>query len=403
MNSHWENIINNADFAFQPIVHPCTGVTYAVEALIRNIDPFLFPSIDSLFDKAFNEKILFSLDLALREKAIKKFTQITWHDRIKLFYNYDPRMFMMPDYKIGETEKILEKYKIPGDKICFELSEKYRFNMDQLNILVRTTKQRGLKIALDDFGTGFSGLEVLYNSNPDFIKFDRFLISGIDESARKKAICKNLINIAKIFGAVVIAEGIETKEELFICRELGFDLVQGFFIEKPVLQIEDMDYVNRNIADNKKNERNFFRKNISIKKYIEKPSVIYNFENTDKIISLFKDEPDLRVIPVLDSNDYPVGIITDRSVREYIYTPCGYSLFLNKSIDAPIEKFMDNSPVADINSTEEDLVSLFLCEYDCSGIIITWNLEYYGFIPASEIIMLMSKSNHIKTYQRAVI
>ena len=114
-------------------------------------------------------------------------------------------------------------------------------------------------------------------------------------------------------------------------------------------------------------------------------------------------EPDLRVIPVLDSNDYPVGIVTDRSVREYIYSPCGYSLFLNKSIDAPIEKFMESSLIADINSTENDLVNLFLCEYDCSGIIITWNLEYYGFIPASEIIHLMSKSNHINTYQKAVI
>lgn len=403
MEINWQYIIDNADFAFQPIVHPVTGVTFAVEALIRNIDVEIFPSIDSLFDKAYDEQVLFTVDLALREKAVQKFTELQWHNRIKLFYNYDPRMFLMPDYRSGETEKILYKYNIPGDKICFELSEKYRFHMDHLNSLVKTTKQRGFKIALDDFGTGFSGLEVLYNSNPDFIKFDRFLIAEINESARKRAVCRNLISISKIFGAAVIAEGIETEEELYICREMGFDLVQGFFIQKPSIDIEDFDYINKRITDIKINERRFFRKNISIKNYLEKPAIIYNFENTDKIVSLFKDEPDLRVLPVLDSNDYPVGIITDRSVREYIYSPCGYSLFMNKSIDAPIEKFMVSAPVAEISTTEEDLINLFLCEYDCPGIIITWNLEYYGFIPATEIIRLMGKTSRSVAPRRAVI
>jgi len=403
MKTDWSTVVEEADFAFQSIVHPGTGVTFAVEALIRNIDKKLFPTIDSLFDKAFEEDVLFTIDIALREKAISKFTTIPWHERTKLFYNYDPRILKMPDYRTGETEKILKKYNLYEDRICYELSEKHRFNSSDLNLLVTKAKRRGLKIALDDFGTGFSGLELLYNSNPDFIKFDRFLISSIDKSAKKKSICRNLINIAKIFGAIVIAEGVETEEELYICNELGFDLVQGYYLNKPCLDVNNLEYINLKAVDSGQYWDKGFRKKYMLKKHIEKPLIIYSFESTDKILSAFKKDPELRVIPVLDSNEYPIGVITDRKIREYIYSPCGYSLFLNKSIDAPIERFLMKPPIAEIDSSIEHIIELFLREYDCPGVIITWNLEYYGFISASEIIELINQNSAISADYRAAI
>jgi EAL domain-containing protein (putative c-di-GMP-specific phosphodiesterase class I) len=391
MNTDWSSVVDEADFAFQSIVHPGTGVTFAVEALIRNIDKKIFPTIDSLFDTAFEDKVLFSIDIALREKAISKFSTIPWHERIKLFYNYDPRIFMMPDYRTGETEKILEKYNLTGDRLCFEISEKHRFNPDNLNSFVNISKNRGFKIALDDFGTGFSGLELLYHSNPDYIKFERFLISDIDRSTKKRSVCKNLIKIAKTFGAVVIAEGVETEEEFFICAELGFDLIQGYYTGRPLTSVEDLEYINIKAGGIYNLSRNEIQKKNQIKKYIEKPPILYNFENTDNILRLFRNDPGLRAIPVLDTNEYPVGLITDRKVREYTYSQFGYSLLINRSIDVPLEKFIIYPPVADINSPLDQIVDLFFRDYDSPGIIITWNMEYYGFIPASEIVAIIGK------------
>lgn len=394
MNEYWQKQIDKTDFAFQPIIHPATGVTFAVEALIRNIDSSEFDSIDNFFDKACEEEKLFSLDIALREKAVRKFITIPWHDRIRLFYNYDPRIFLMPDYRSGETERILDKYNLTGDRICFEISEKHRFNPDNLNSFVNISKKRGFKIALDDFGTGFSGLELLYHSNPDYIKFERFSISEIDRSTKKRSVCRNLIKIAKTFGAVVIAEGVETEDEFFICAELGFDLVQGYYTGKPSTSVELLEYINGKSGHIYNLNRNEINKKNQIKRYIEKPPILYNFENTDNVLRLFRNDPGLRVIPVLDTNEYPIGLITDRKIREYIYSQFGYSILINKSIDVPLEKFIIYPPVADINSSLEHIVELFLKDYDSPGIIVTWNMEYYGFIPAAEIVAIMGKNRN---------
>jgi len=103
----------------------------------------------------------------------------------------------------------------------------------------------------------------------------------------------------------------------------------------------------------------------------------------------------LRAIPVLDADEYPIGLITDRKIREYIYSQFGYSLLTNRSIDVPLEKFIVYTPIADINSPVEQIVDLFLRDYDSPGIIITWNMEYYGFIPAAEIVAIMGKKRYI--------
>lgn len=87
----WTQIIEKLDYAFQPIIYSHSGKIYAVEALIRNvqnIDGLNY--IDDLFNLAFNDDFLYELDLQLREKAIKKFSQIKL-DNLKLFYNLDNR------------------------------------------------------------------------------------------------------------------------------------------------------------------------------------------------------------------------------------------------------------------------------------------------------------------------
>lgn len=102
-NEKWQKLIEVADFAFQPIVNIYTGKLYAVEALIRNYEGAGFTTIDSIFDTAFSEKTLYPLDVHLREKAIHKFSQLPFAKNIKLFFNLDNRITMMPDFKSGYT------------------------------------------------------------------------------------------------------------------------------------------------------------------------------------------------------------------------------------------------------------------------------------------------------------
>ena len=88
LNEKWLEIIDKIDFAFQPIVDIVNGDIYAYESLLREYEDAGFDSIDDFFDTAFKEKVLFSIDLKLREKALIKFKKLyDKNNKIKLFYN----------------------------------------------------------------------------------------------------------------------------------------------------------------------------------------------------------------------------------------------------------------------------------------------------------------------------
>ena len=162
---NWNQIIDKLDYAFQPIIHSHTGKLYAVEALIRNVQNISgLNAIDDLFNMAFNDDYLYELDLQLREKAIKKFSNIKIED-LKLFYNLDNRIIYNKTFSYGNTSKILKKYKLNKSVICFELSEKgTAIEQNALSTMIQRYKEEGFSIAIDDFGIGVSGLKLLYFS-----------------------------------------------------------------------------------------------------------------------------------------------------------------------------------------------------------------------------------------------
>ncbi len=249
----WENILHKIDFAFQPIVNPITGVTYAVESLLRGYERAGFKSIEELFDTAYSDSVLSTVDYTLKKKAIAKFKKFPFYNEIKLFYNYDPRVFECNNYSFNPIERIIKDENIQADNICLELSEKHKFDFSKLNQLLIKTREHSLQIALDDFGSGFSGLELFFNTEPEIIKFDKFLISGIDYTVKKHIFTSQLLDLAKKQGAIVIAEGVETEEEYLTCKEIGFDLVQGYFIQRPTCIIEEINLFDTNdfISSNK--------------------------------------------------------------------------------------------------------------------------------------------------------
>ena len=160
---NWNEIIEKLDYAFQPIIYFHTGKIYAVEALVRGVqDVDGLNCIDDLFDKAFNDDFLYELDLQLREKAISKFSDIDI-ENLKLFYNLDNRIIYNKKYSQGNTAKILNKYKLDKNRICFELSEKgTAIEQNAFSSMIQKYKESGYSIAIDDFGIGVSGLKLLY-------------------------------------------------------------------------------------------------------------------------------------------------------------------------------------------------------------------------------------------------
>ncbi len=242
LDKTWLHIIDSIDFAFQPIVDINSGEAVAYEALLRNYKEVGFDSIDSFFDAAYEEKVLHSVDLKLRKKVLKKITTSQIYNKnIKIFYNLDNRIIEMANYKEGQTSKILDKLNIDKNALTFEISEKHKFrSFIEAQTIFNLYQEQGYQIALDDFGTGFSGLKLLYYLNPNHIKIDRFFITDIFKDKKKKLFLKNIINIAKSINSTIIAEGIETKEELEMCLEIGCNSVQGYYIQRPTILMNEL-------------------------------------------------------------------------------------------------------------------------------------------------------------------
>jgi len=98
-------------------------------------------------------------------------------------------------------------------------------------VLIRTRKS-GFKFAIDDFGSGFSNFELLYYSEPDYLKLDKFLIRDINKDLKKASLTASIIKLAKSLGVIVVAEGVETEAEYFYLKSLDVDLYSGLFYTK---------------------------------------------------------------------------------------------------------------------------------------------------------------------------
>ncbi len=230
------------DFAFQPIVDIETQEIYAVEALLRNVEKLGYSSIHQFFDTAYSHGLLYALDLILREKAVKKFTQLENYGAIKLFYNLDNRLLEMKDYASGNTEAILKEFDLDKSTLCFEISERHEVIKERNEILhlLEHYKKEGFCLAIDDFGVGFSGFKLLYEFTPDVIKIDRFFLNGICEDRKKRIIVEHIIHLARELGVKIIVEGIERQSELDVCRALGCQFAQGYLIQRPSCNLDDI-------------------------------------------------------------------------------------------------------------------------------------------------------------------
>ncbi|HEY5525576.1 MAG TPA: EAL domain-containing protein, partial [Clostridium sp.] len=207
-----------------------------VEALARwnckqlgFVSPVVFiPVIDKAnmtarFSKMIIEKVL--RDYPALEKKFEK--------GITVSINISPLFFFAKDF----TDTIITAVKNSGinpNKIILEITEDIFIN-DFITIqkIIAELKRFGLKISLDDFGTGYSSLTYVKDIDFDEIKVDKSFIQGLLTDERVFSLLKAIDQIAKAYNYSVVAEGVETKEQLDMVSEAGFGIIQGFIYSKP--------------------------------------------------------------------------------------------------------------------------------------------------------------------------
>ena len=393
----WLNNLKILDIAFQPILNIHTGEIFAVESLLRNFQEIGFKSIFALFDKVYEEGLLYSFDIALREKALIKFSTISNYENIKLFYNLDNRLLEMTNFTHGSTNKILKNLGIKKENICFEISERHEISGEgNLENILNHYQNENFCIAIDDFGVGYSGYKLLYDSTPNIIKIDRFFLQDIESNLKKKLLVTSITHLAIQLGVKVIAEGVETKEELLTCKEIGCHMVQGYLVQKPTKNSDEILQKYAHIEVMVNSDKRNKKKSSKLENYLDKPGPLHIDTKMQLVIEYFKKNSTSDVIPVVNSFNEPMGILQEKQIKEFLYSPYGMSLLLN---DGPNKSKLKNlikyCGFADISSSISTLVELFSNNADSIGIIITKNSKYYGFMSARAIISIMNEENLI--------
>lgn len=122
----------------------------------------------------------------------------------------------------------------PLDQIIFEVTEGQQIlEPEKLLAIFRYYRGRGSATAIDDFGAGYAGLTLLANFQPNLIKIDIMLVRDIDKDQVKQAVVKGIILTKQLLGIQIIAEGVETAEEIKWFMSHGIFLMQGFYFARP--------------------------------------------------------------------------------------------------------------------------------------------------------------------------
>ena len=395
LNKKWDKIIAKLDFAFQPIVNVKSGKLYAVEALLREYNEAGgFYSIFNLFDEAYHDGVLYQLDLELRELAVKKFATIKL-DNIQLFYNIDNRLTYMPDLTYGNTTALLEKYGFDKRVLCFELSERGTIQDPRsVTNLVNRYKKEGFDIAVDDFGTGISGLQLLYYAEANFIKLDRFFINDIQCDTKKRLFCSSIINMAHIMGMKVIAEGLEKEEEYFTCKDIGVDLIQGYIIQKPKLDVSKIKPRYQEVNDMFINDKRNYQSNTIDKEKVEYiEPILYNTSLHDLFI-YFKEHPINIFVPIVDSIGQLYGVIYEKDIKKISYSQYGVSLAKNDKNKSKLKKFIKPAISSEITWGVDKILEVYNADMSSShGIFVTKNGKYHGFIDVNNLLSMSYNRN----------
>ncbi|MGM0520026.1 MAG: EAL domain-containing protein [Campylobacterota bacterium] len=218
---------------FQPIIDLKNDSIYAYEALTRGVFPDgTLMSPGELFEKSTRNDTNFKLDRLCRESALK--TSAVKKINSKVFINFLPTSIYDPKFCLQATVKWAKQLDHDPKNIVFEVVETEKVqDKEHLKGILDYYRQQGFQVALDDVGEGYSSLNMLVDLQPDIIKVDRNIIDSIDKDSMKQSVYKALRTISNDNGIKLLAEGVETIEELNKVRELGADYAQGYYFAKP--------------------------------------------------------------------------------------------------------------------------------------------------------------------------
>lgn len=218
---------------FQPVFDLATGEMIGMEALSRGPRGSEFESGETLFSLAERTELLIPLERVCRQRSLEAVA--TAPAPRQIFLNLSPAAASDPEFLGPFFLDQVASLGLSPDRIVLEITERtYAVYEGLFREVLSRFRQQNFRIAVDDVGTGYSNLTSLAEIEPDYLKFDNVFVRGIDRRRTKQDLLEALMSFARKMKTKVIAEGIETREELKILQSLGVPYGQGFLLARPM-------------------------------------------------------------------------------------------------------------------------------------------------------------------------
>lgn len=222
---------------YQPVIDIRDNTIYGAECLLRWYHPEkgYVPPMDyiPLIEETGQIFDVTSLILKMAFKQ-KKYLNEKGYSHLSLAVNISSKSLIRGGLE-HEIEQLLEEYKIRPEEITLEITETSFMNdLDSCIYTLTKLEELGMEIALDDFGTGYSSLARLKKLPIHNVKMDQEFIKTMKKHSEEEVIVKSIIDLAHTLGLKIIAEGIETKEQKDILKEVECDFGQGYYLGKPM-------------------------------------------------------------------------------------------------------------------------------------------------------------------------
>lgn len=313
---------------FQPIVSLESGAVLGYEALSRITLPACEVNIEELFEVAFKMKKLWDLEQLCRVRALES-AKAQSNSKL-LFLNVDANIIHDPTFKSGFTNEKLREYGLSPENIVFEITEKSAISdMAAFIASVENYQKQQFQIAIDDFGSGHSGLNRVCAFSPHFLKIDMNLVRDIDTNIMRQSAVSAIVQFCRRSNITIIAEGIETNEELKTLIHMGVEFGQGYYLGRPQERffspIQDRELEIKELYNKTKlySKPSVFNRVADLG---ERKKTVALQERSRDIYETVCQDPSVSEVFVLDEQNRVRGILTRTRLAEKFSGQFGYNL-----------------------------------------------------------------------------
>ncbi len=376
---------------FQPLVDIVQCRIFGHESLIRGPVDSSLHMPDVLFAQARLQGLHPELELASFRAGAQGF-----HERQQagaLFLNLSGSALMHYWTLWGDQmpEQLLKDCALAPSNIVIELTEQDPLSdhLDAIRQAFACLREKGMRIALDDYGVGNSNLQLWSVTQPDFVKIDRFFFDGISRDEHKQHMVRAILSLAQTMGTPIVAEGIETAEDLDVVRDFGIRYAQGWFLGRPEedVQIElpaSLRATLRGRSAKPLTPRSSGGTAANLR--VHAPAALLGTHTNDDVQRLFAAHKTLHAVAVVDHENRPVGIINRRDFSEHYAQRYTRELFGRDTCAT----FMNAEPVlVDLTVSIDQLSHVLISDdqrYLMDGLIITREGRYDGLATGETLV-----------------